>query len=33
MIFKDDGGTTLPDGEVFYSGTLEFVAKSARRMG
>lgn len=33
MVFKDNGGTYLPDGEVFHSGTVEFVADSETVLG
>jgi hypothetical protein len=33
MIFKDNGGCSLPDGELFYSGTVEFVANSETVLG
>jgi hypothetical protein len=33
IVFKDNGGTSLPDGEVFYSGTVEFVASSETVLG
>jgi hypothetical protein len=33
LIFKDNGGTSLPDGEIYYSGTVEFVANSETVLG
>jgi hypothetical protein len=33
IVFKDKGGTSLPDGDVFYSGTVEFVAASETVLG
>jgi hypothetical protein len=33
LVFKDNGGTSLPDGEVYYSGTVEFVANSETVLG
>jgi hypothetical protein len=33
IVFKDSGGTSLPDGDIFYSGTVEFVASSETVLG
>jgi hypothetical protein len=32
-VFKDKGGTGLPDGEVYYSGTVEFISNSETVLG
>jgi hypothetical protein len=33
LVFKDEGGMSLPDGEVYYSGTVEFVTNSETVLG
>jgi hypothetical protein len=33
LVFKDNDGTPLPDGEVYYSGTVEFVENSETILG
>jgi hypothetical protein len=33
IVFVDKGGTSLPDGEVFHSGTVEFVAGGDKVLG
>ena len=33
MVFRDSGGTTLPDGEYFHSGTVEFVSNGETVLG
>jgi hypothetical protein len=33
MVFKDKGSTSLPDGELYHSGTVEFVSGGETVLG